>query len=156
MCKSIMDKAIEKADSTMINGIGGPFGAAIIDKNNNIYVASNSVLESHDPSAHAEINAIRKASKALKSHDLSDCTLYTTCYPCPMCMSAAIWANIDKIIYGCTAEDATDIGFRDDFIYNFIQNNCKNDKVIKIHQEDREKTLALFKKYKKLKNYTIY
>ncbi len=148
MDKSIMDKAIEQADNTMSQGIGGPFGAAIVDKNNNVYVASNSVLDSHDATAHAEINAIRKASKALNTHDLSGCTLYTTCYPCPMCMSAAIWANIDKIIYGCTAQDAAEIGFRDDFIYSFIQNNCNDDKIVKIEQQDRKKTLALFKKYK--------
>jgi guanine deaminase len=152
MCKSIMEKAIEKADETMCAGIGGPFGAAIIDKDNNIYVASNSVLDSHDATAHAEVNAIRKASKALKTHDLSGCTLYTTCYPCPMCMSAAIWANIDKIVYGCTAKDAAEIGFRDDFIYSFIQNNCNDENIIEIKQQDREKTLALFKKYKEKLN----
>ncbi|MGD1821080.1 MAG: nucleoside deaminase [Pleomorphochaeta sp.] len=155
MCKSIMEMAIEQADETMSKGIGGPFGAAIIDKNNNIYVASNSVLDSHDATAHAEVNAIRKASKALGTHDLSGCVLYTTCYPCPMCMSAAIWANIDKIIYGCTPVDAAEIGFRDDFIYNFIQNNCNDDNIIEIKQQDREKTLALFKKYKE-KEHTLY
>lgn len=156
MCKSVMEIAIKEADSTMSKGIGGPFGAAIIDKDNNIYVASNSVLDSHDATAHAEVNAIRKASKALKTHDLSGCILYTTCYPCPMCLSAAIWANIDKIIYGCTAQDAANIGFRDDYIYNFIQNNCKDEKTIKIQQEDREKTLALFKKYKEKEDHIIY
>ncbi|MGD1816972.1 MAG: nucleoside deaminase [Pleomorphochaeta sp.] len=155
MCKSIMEMAIEQADETMSKGIGGPFGAAIIDKNNNIYVASNSVLDSHDATAHAEVNAIRKASKALGTHDLSGCVLYTTCYPCPMCMSAAIWANIDKIIYGCTPVDAAEIGFRDDFIYNFIQNNCNDENIIEIKQQDREKTLALFKKYKE-KEHTLY
>ncbi len=155
MCKSIMEMAIEQANETMSKGIGGPFGAAIIDKNNNIYVASNSVLDSHDATAHAEVNAIRKASKALGTHDLSGCVLYTTCYPCPMCMSAAIWANIDKIIYGCTPVDAAEIGFRDDFIYNFIQNNCNDDNIIEIKQQDREKTLALFKKYKE-KEHTLY
>ncbi|MCY1151452.1 MAG: nucleoside deaminase [Sphaerochaetaceae bacterium] len=152
MCKSIMEKAIEQADKTMSQGIGGPFGAAIVDKDNNIYVASNSVLDSHDATAHAEINAIRKASKALNTHDLSGCVLYTTCYPCPMCMSAAIWANIDKIIYGCSAKDAAEIGFRDDFIYTFIQNNCDNENIVELKQQDREKTLALFKKYKEKEN----
>lgn len=156
MSKSIMEMAIAKADETMSLGIGGPFGAAIIDKENNIYVASNSVLESHDATAHAEVNAIRKASKALKTHDLSGCILYTTCYPCPMCMSAAIWANIDKIIYGCTKEDAAEIGFRDDYIYNYIQNNCTNEEIIKIEQADRDKTLALFKKYKEKEDFKIY
>ncbi len=152
MCKSIMEKAIEQADKTMSQGIGGPFGAAIVDKDNNIYVASNSVLDSHDATAHAEVNAIRKASKALNTHDLSGCVLYTTCYPCPMCMSAAIWANIDKIIYGCSAKDAAEIGFRDDFIYDFIQNNCDNENIVELKQQDREKTLALFKKYKEKLN----
>lgn len=156
MSKSIMEMAIEKADKTMSLGIGGPFGAAIVDKNNNIYVASNSVLDTHDATAHAEVNAIRKASKALQTHDLSGCTLYTTCYPCPMCLSAAIWANIDKIVYGCTKEDAAEIGFRDDFIYNYIQNNCNDEDIVKLEQQDREKTLALFKKYKEKEDHTIY
>ena len=156
MNKSIMELAIAKADQTMSLGVGGPFGAAIVDKDNNIYVASNSVLESHDATAHAEVNAIRKASKALKTHDLSGCILYTTCYPCPMCMSAAIWANIDKIIYGCTKEDAANIGFRDDYIYTYIQENCTNEEIIKIEQADREKTLALFKKYKEKEDHQIY
>lgn len=156
MKKSVMELAIEKANETMLAGIGGPFGAAIIDKDNNIYIASNSVLDSHDATAHAEVNAIRKASQSLKTHDLSGCTLYTTCYPCPMCMSAAIWANIDKIVYGCTKEDAAEIGFRDDYIYNYIQNNCNNEQIIKIEQADREKTLALFQKYKEKENHQIY
>jgi guanine deaminase len=147
-----MEQAIKEADNTMCKGIGGPFGAAIVDKNNNIYVASNSVLDSHDATAHAEINAIRKASKKLKTHDLSGCTLYTTCYPCPMCMSAAIWANIGKIIYGCTPKDAAEIGFRDDYIYSFIQDNCSDEKIIKIQQQDKDKTIALFKKYKDKQN----
>ena len=113
----LMSKAVERAAKTMNQNIGGPFGALIIDKDGNILsISSNSVLKDHDPTAHAEINAIREATKKIGTHDLTGCTLYTTCYPCPMCLGAIIWSNIKKVYYGCTAKDADEIGFRDDFI----------------------------------------
>ncbi len=143
-----MAKAASRAKETMNQNIGGPFGALIIDKDNNILaIASNSVLKDHDPTAHAEINAIRQASQNLGTHDLSGCTLYTTCYPCPMCLGAIIWSNIKKVYYGCTAEDAGAIGFRDDFIYDFIQNNAKNTEILDLENQDREHCLTLFQEY---------
>ena len=97
-----MLRAIEQARSTMRQDVGGPFGAAIIDADGNIVcVASNSVLRDHDPTAHGEINAIRLAVKLLSTHDLSGCWLYTTAYPCPMCLAAIMWANIKTVVYGC-------------------------------------------------------
>ena len=121
--KDIMKMAIDEARETMNENKGGPFGAAIVDKDGNVIaVASNLVLESHDPTAHAEIMAIRKASEKLGTHDLSDCILYATGYPCPMCLSAIIWANIKEVYYGTNLKDAEVIGFRDDFIYNYINN----------------------------------
>lgn len=147
-------KAIEQARKTMNENIGGPFGAVIIDKNGDILsVSSNSVLRDNDPTAHAEINAIREACKKINSYDLSDCILYTTAYPCPMCLSAIIWANIKKVYFGCRPEDAEKIGFRDDFIYKFIENKSKD--ILDIYELDREECLQLFEEYSKKKK-TIY
>ncbi len=144
----LMDLAVDKARHTMNQNIGGPFGALIVDKDNNIIaVASNSVLKDHDPTAHAEMNAIREASKKLGTHDLSGCTLYTTCYPCPMCLGAIIWSNIKKVYYGCNAVDADKIGFRDDFIYDFIKNNAKDTNILNLEEQERDSCLTLFQEY---------
>lgn len=149
-------KAIEQARKTMNENIGGPFGAVIIDKNGDILsVSSNSVLRDNDPTAHAEINAIREACKKINSYDLSDCILYTTAYPCPMCLSAIIWANIKKVYFGCRPEDAEKIGFRDDFIYKFIENKSKDKNILDIYELDREECLQLFEEYSRKKK-TIY
>lgn len=154
--KSIMDKAIAEAKKTMNDNVGGPFGAAIIDKEGKIIsVASNSVLRDHDPTAHAEINAIRAAGEKLGTHDLTGCTLVTTAYPCPMCLSAIIWANIKHVIYGCRPKDAENIGFRDDFIYRFIRAEHPDKKVLEIDEAFREQCLLLFKEYQE-KEKTVY
>lgn len=152
----ILSKAIERARQTMKQNIGGPFGAAIIDAEGNILsVSSNSVLRDNDPTAHAEVNAIREACRKLESYDLSGCVLYTTAYPCPMCLSAIIWANIKKVYFGCRPQDAEAIGFRDDFIYRFIENKCTDKSVMEIAELDREECLQLFNEYQK-ENKTIY
>lgn len=144
----LMSKAIDRARTTMNQDIGGPFGALIIDKNGNILaVASNSVLRDHDPTAHAEINAIRDASKKIGSHDLSECILYTTCFPCPMCLGAIIWSNIKTVFYGAHKEDADKIGFRDDFIYDFIKGGLKDSNVLELQPKEREICLKLFEEY---------
>lgn len=150
----MMNLGIEEARKTMNKNIGGPFGAVITDKDNNVIaVASNTVLGSHDPSAHAEINAIRKAGEVLKTHDLSGCKIYATGYPCPMCLSAIIWANIREVYYGTTLEDAEKIGFRDDFIYDYLKGENKN--LIKIEQLEHDKCIELFNEYSN-KNKEIY
>ena len=141
-----MKTGIEKARRTMNEGMGGPFGAVIVKDGNVIAVASNTVLKSHDPTAHAEINAIRKAGELLGTHDLSGCVLFATGYPCPMCLSAIIWANIDKVYYGCNLKDAEKIGFRDDFIYDFIKNE-KNSDILSLIPLDREDCLSLYEEY---------
>jgi guanine deaminase len=154
--KDVMDKAINQAKLTMNDNIGGPFGAAIIDKDGKIIsVTSNSVLKDHDPTAHAEINAIRKAGIKLGTHDLTGCTLVTTAYPCPMCLSAIIWANIKHIIYGCRPKDADAIGFRDDFIYKFIRDDHPDKSILIVDEKFREECLVLFKEYKE-KEKTLY
>ena len=143
-----MDLAAEEAKRTMREGIGGPFGAVVLTANHELVcVASNTVLRDHDPTAHSEINAIRSAGKTLGTHDLSGCILVTTCYPCPMCLSAALWANIATIVYGCTANDAAAIGFRDDFILRYLVDPTEDPDLVKIVQSDPEKGLALFREY---------
>lgn len=141
----IMQLGIKEARKTMNNNIGGPFGAVIVKNDKIIAVASNTVLSSKDPTAHAEINAIRKACKKLKTYDLSECTLYATGYPCPMCLSAIIWANIKHVYYGTNLKDAQKIGFRDDNIYNFIKNNDR--KELDITNINRKECLKLFEEY---------
>ena len=144
----VMKLAIEKARETMNKNYGGPFGAAIIDANGKVVaVSSNSVLRDNDPTAHAEVNAIREACKALETYDLKDYVLYATGYPCPMCLAAIIWANIKKVYFGCRPEDAEKIGFRDDFIYRFINNNREDKDVLEILELDRDECLKLFDEY---------
>lgn len=146
--EAVMELAIKRATETMRDGIGGPFGAAVLGPHGEILsVASNSVLADHDPTAHAEVNAIRQACKTIGSHDLKGCKMIATGYPCAMCLSAMIWANIDTCYYGCTPEDADKIGFRDDFIYDFIQNNMSDETVMRFEELGRDKCLEMFKEY---------
>jgi len=108
-----MKKAAKEALKAVMLGHGGPFGAAIARKGKIIATAHNTVLKENDATAHAEINAIRKASKKLKTFDLSKCEIYSACEPCPMCLAAIHWARIKKVYYACAAKDAASIGFDD-------------------------------------------
>lgn len=142
----IMELGIEEARKTMNEGFGGPFGAVIVDSNNNIIaVASNTVLKDNDPTAHAEINAIKKACKKLNTHDLTGYKIYATGYPCPMCLSAIIWSNIKEVYYGTDLNDAEKIGFRDQKIYDFI--NKKDLTLLDIEQIKHDECLKLFLEY---------
>ena len=127
------------------NKEGGPFGAVIVKEDKIVGRGKNKVLKENDPTSHAEVNAIKDACKNLNTHDLSNCILYTTCYPCPMCLGAIIWSNIKEVYYGNTASDADAIGFRDDKIYEFVKGN---NKIIDLKQIDRDKTIEAFKNYK--------
>ena len=149
-----MEIANENAKKGIENKEGGPFGAVIVDKEGNIIAnGNNKVLKNNDPTAHAEIVAIREACKKLGTYDLSNYILYTSCEPCPMCLSAIIWANIKTVYYGCTKEDAGGIGFRDDTIYKFLKGENKN--LIRLKNIDRKFCLETFEKYKK-ENGVIY
>ena len=154
-----MKIAKQLAEENLETNYGGPFGACIVKEGKIIGKGSNNVLKNNDPTAHAEIMAIRDACNNIKSYDLKDCELYTSCYPCPMCLSAIIWSNIKKVYYGNSKEDAANIGFRDDFIYSFINslNNetSKND-VIELNSLDREETIKAFNKFAKKEDKTIY
>ena len=157
-----MNKYMEIANNLSKNNLftnnGGPFGACIVKNGEIIGKGSNQVLINNDPTAHAEIMAIRDACKNINSYDLSDCELYTSCFPCPMCMSAIIWSNIKKVYYGNTKEDAAHIGFRDDFIYDYIENKKynTNNEILNLSSLDREETIKVFEEYKNKENKTLY
>lgn len=118
--EELMRKAIEISIESVRNG-GGPFGAIIARKGEIIAEGSNGVTIYNDPTAHAEVTAIRKACEKLGTFDLTGCEIYTSCEPCPMCLGAIYWAHLDKIYYANDRKDAADIGFDDDFIYQEIE-----------------------------------
>ena len=114
-----MRRAIELSEESVRTG-GGPFGAVIVRGDEIIAEASNSVTIDNDPTAHAEVNAIRQAARKLGTFDLTGCDIYTSCEPCPMCLGAIYWAHLDRIYYANDRKDAAHIGFDDDFIYHEI------------------------------------
>ena len=123
-----MQKAIELSIKN-INNNGGPFGCVIVKNNKIISEGVNGVTQNNDPTAHAEIVAIRNACTKLNTFDLSGCEMYTSCEPCPMCLSAIYWSHIDKIYYGNSRLDASKIGFDDDFIYNELNKDLSSRKI---------------------------
>lgn len=120
-----MKIADELAQQNILTNDGGPFGAVIIKNNEIVGKGNNQVVLKNDPTAHAEIVAIRDACKNLGTFDLTGCEIYTSCYPCPMCLSAIIWSNIKMVYYGNTKEDAEKIGFRDNLIYEYLEGQSK-------------------------------
>ena len=117
--KEFMRRAIALSEESVRNG-GGPFGAVIVKNGEIIAEASNSVTIDKDPTAHAEVNCIRRATRKLGTFDLAGCDIYTSCEPCPMCLGAIYWAHLDRIFYANDRKDAANIGFDDDFIYQEI------------------------------------
>jgi len=116
-----MEKAIELALENVLSNHGGPFGAIVVKDGKIVGTGRNEVTASNDPTAHAEVQAIRDACRNLGSFQLTGCELITSCEPCPMCLGAIFWARLDKVYYGYTKEDAARAGFDDDFIYRQIQ-----------------------------------
>lgn len=117
--QDIMRRAIALSEKSVRTG-GGPFGAVIAKDGEIIAEASNTVTLDHDPTAHAEVNAIRQAARKLGTFDLTGCDIYTSCEPCPMCLGAIYWAHLNRIYYANNRKDAARIGFDDDFIYHEI------------------------------------
>ncbi len=140
--KKFMAKAIELSINSA-NTIGGPFGSVIVKDNEIIAEGSNQVTSSNDPTAHGEVVAIREACKKLNTFDLSGCEIYTSCEPCPMCLSAIYWSRLDKIYYANTREDAKKIDFDDSFIYLEIPKKI-DDRKIKMTQMLRDDALKAF------------
>ena len=155
-----MKIADELAQQNILTNDGGPFGAVIIKNNEIVGKGNNQVVLKNDPTAHAEIVAIRDACKNLGTFDLTGCEIYTSCYPCPMCLSAIIWTNIKMVYYGNTKEDAEKIGFRDNLIYEYLEGQSKTsnkEDILKIIAMDREETIKTFESYQnKSENKTMY
>jgi guanine deaminase len=144
--------AIEEATNGIEAGDGGPFGCVIVKDDKVVGRGHNRVVLKKDPTCHGEMEAIRDASKNLGTFDLSGCTLYTTGEPCPMCFGAILWANIDKVYYGCNVVDTDKIGFRDDIFYHMTA-----EKKSKFQTElDRDECLKLYDKYMSIENKTNY
>ena len=151
----MLEAALE-AEKNLTTGDGGPFGAVIVKNGQIIARGHNEVLKNNDPTCHAEMQTIRAACKALGTFDLTGCELYTTCYPCPMCLSATIWANIKVIYYGNTAEDAANIGFRDDYIYKFLEGKNNRRDVAHLIAKGRDKTIVAFEKFMQKQDKKMY
>ena len=141
--------AIEEARKGILADHGGPFGSVIVKDGEVIASEHNMVLSNNDATAHVEVSAIRAAGQKIGTYDLSGCTLYTTGEPCHMCLCACMWANIDKIYYGCTIEDNGIIGFRDDKFDSIFGGRDKLEGYMT--QIERDACLELFNEYKSLK-----
>ena len=155
MSIKLMREAIKEAESNLLTDEGGPFGAIVVKEGKIVGKGHNRVLKNNDPTCHAEVEAIREACRNLGTYDLTGCELYASSYPCPMCLGAIIWANIKKVYYANSAEDAGDIGFRDDYIYDFIKGKCQDKQVLELDQLGREEAIETFKRYQSA-NKTIY
>ncbi len=143
--EKFMQEAIRLSKENVKNG-GGPFGAVIVKDGKIIAKAVNKVTKNNDPTAHAEVLAIRLAAQNLKSFDLSGCEIYTSCEPCPMCFGAIYWARLDKLYFANTKTDAKKIGFDDSFIYDEISLPYEKRKIPNI-QIMRNEALEAFKKW---------
>ncbi|HKC68950.1 MAG TPA: nucleoside deaminase [Bacteroidia bacterium] len=146
--KKFMQEAIELSVNNVKSGKGGPFGAVVVKDGKIIARAANSVTSTNDPTAHAEVNAIRQACKILNTHQLTGCEIYTSCEPCPMCLGAIYWARPDKVYYANTKKDAAAINFDDDFIYQEIAKPLP-ERQMKFIQLLREEALTAFDEWKK-------
>ena len=144
--EELMRRAIAVSENSVRNG-GGPFGAVIASKDGEIIAeASNSVTIDHDPTAHAEVNCIRKATAKLGTFDLAGYDIYTSCEPCPMCLGAIYWAHLDKIYYANDRKDAAAIGFDDDFIYQELElkNEDRHNKMELLLPEEAKKAFEMW------------
>lgn len=149
-----MRQAIDLSIENIDNG-GGPFGAVIVKDGEIIAAKANSVTNDNDPTAHAEVNAIRAAAKKLGTFDLSGCVIFSSCEPCPMCLGAIYWARIEHLYFANTKKDADDIGFSDNFIYeeldkHYTHRNLKTDTMM------REEALEAFNKWRDNEDKTEY
>ena len=150
-----MKVAIQEAKKGIKGGHGGPFGAVIVKNGEIIGKGHNKVLSKLDPTLHGEIDAIKNACKNIKSINLIGSDIYTTGEPCPMCLGAILWANINKIFYGCSIEENEMIGFRDKVFYDSLSLSTEKIKN-KLIQIDHDECLKLFQEYANIKDKTNY
>ena len=149
-----MQKAIELSIKNIHNN-GGPFGCVIVKNNKIISEGVNGVTQNNDPTAHAEIVAIRNACKKLNTFDLSGCELYTSCEPCPMCLSAIYWSHIDLVYYGNSRENAAEIQFDDKFIYDEMKKDI-DERKIPLKQILKDEAIKAFNLWAETENKTKY
>ncbi len=150
-----MRLAIEQAFSGMQRGEGGPFGAVVVRQGEVLAVGNNRVTSTNDPTAHAEIVAIREACRRLGHFQLNGCTLYTSCEPCPMCLGAIYWARPERVFFACTRSDAAAIDFDDAFIYSEIAAPLRERRIETV-QLLREEALQVFEAWKNKPDKTLY
>ncbi len=143
--QKFMQIAVNESEKFISNNISGPFGACIVRGGEIISKAHNQVVQNNDPTCHAEINAIRKACRKLKTYDLSGCELYSSSMPCPMCLAAAHWAKISVIYYSADSKSVAKIGFADDDLHNSFKTG--NFKKMKIIQIPNDAAIDVLKKY---------
>lgn len=153
--QKFMKVAIQLSEQNVLESLGGPFGAVVVKDGKILAKSANMVTSENDPTAHAEVSAIRMACKTLNTFDLSGCVIYTSCEPCPMCLSAVYWAKIDTIYYANTRQDAEDIGFNDKFIYDEIQKTLDK-RQLPIKQMMRDEAQEAFKLWDKSAMKTTY
>lgn len=152
--KEYMRRAIDLSKESVANG-GGPFGAVVVKDGKIIAESSNSVTIDNDPTAHAEVNVIRKACKAINSFELVGCDIYSSCEPCPMCLGAIYWSRLDNLYFANTKKDAADIGFDDSFIYDEINVPIEKRRV-KTSQFLRDEALVAFQDWESKTDKTEY
>ena len=151
-----LERAIKAGREGMRAHRGGPFGAVVVASDGSVVgEGCNRVTSANDPTAHAEITAIRAACAALGSFLLEGCTLYTSCEPCPMCLAAAYWAHVDAIVYGASRADAADAGFDDAFIYDEIGRPVE-DRRVPMHRLSDGSAAALFDEWRAMSDRTAY
>ena len=155
MDKQFLERALELAQEHSADGLHGPFGAIIVKDGNIIGEGWNQVVETNDPTAHAEVVALRAASQHENNFDLSGATVYASCEPCPMCFAASYWAKVSRVVYAASKEDAAAIGFDDDFIYKEI-NLPHEDRSIEFAQELHEQGKGLLEKWAANPNKKMY
>jgi guanine deaminase len=154
-CQSFLDKAFEIAFKGIRDNFGGPFGAVVVKDGKIIGSGCNCVTSSNDPTAHAEVSAIRDACRNINSFDLSGAEIYSTCEPCPMCFSAIYWANIKTVYFSSTRYDAADIGFRDNHIYEEL-NVPPAERSVPFLHVDHPQAFLLFREWFDKQDKTLY
>jgi tRNA(Arg) A34 adenosine deaminase TadA len=150
-----IQRAVELALRGMSNNEGGPFGALVVKDGKVIGEGNNRVTSANDPTAHAEIVAIREACRSLNTYQLEGCTIYTSCEPCPMCLGAIYWARPARIVYACNRKDAAAADFDDEFIYTEIATPI-SERSIPTHQCGRELALEVFRRWKTKTDKKLY
>lgn len=146
--KKFMQRAIELAEAGMDANAGGPFGCVIAKDGEIIGEGCNRVTSTNDPTAHAEIVAVREACQKLGAFQLDGCVIYTSCEPCPMCLGAIYWARPERVYFACTREDAANIGFDDRFIYEELE-KANDERHLQIINLMRDEALTVFRKWQR-------